>query len=55
MYYLLISAWGGRTANKKTTGLFTMTNRTLRLPLFLVSSALFAVFATAAIGLIERI
>ena len=32
-----------------------MTNLTLKLLLFLVSSALFAVFATAAVGLIARI
>ena len=56
--YLLPYVWGDGLPTKNITGLearTAMTNRTLRIPLFLASSALFVVFATAAVGLLERL
>ena len=54
MFYLPVLA-GGRDANKNFGVLMAMTSRVLKLPLFLASSALIAVYATAAIGLIQRL
>ena len=54
MFYLPLLARGRGTPTSIGVQV-AMTSRVLKFPLFLASSALIAVYATAAIGLLQRL
>ena len=54
MFYLLPRFWGTER-HKRLGAQMAMTSRGLKFPLFLASSALLAVYAMAAIGLLQRL